>query len=281
MAPPDFPNGITLYSLGYATLKYPDLPAYPPVPVGNQIGMIQRVVSPSQQNHLVAQAASQYLTAVIEYQTSDAQTQPLLHDKTNPQYCFSTALCMLNFLNMNPDVCKRITKTSIIPDCIEKLLDPDFESAMKAVVRTGGPNYGAASFEDEFGSLLQFVSTLLLYKDEMDLPRLHELVPKLKHWKSKYKNKYIGKVTERLISQMDMDAEMIRQMRTFQTQTLVCGATGCGKRESDGLTACAACRIQRYCSREHQKKDWKYHKHICQKGLVEENTTNETAETKT
>jgi len=113
------------------------------------------------------------------------------------------------------------------------------------------------------------VSTLLLYPDHQAVhPRLKELVPKLKAWSKKYKGKFIARVSDRLVMQMAMDTTTISAMRSQQMESIVCGYTSCGKTGKD-LTACSACRLQRYCSPEHQKKDWKYHKHICNKGLVE------------
>lgn len=64
-----------------------------------------------------------------------------------------------------------------------------------------------------------------------------------------------------------MDPFLISEMRKMQAQSLCCGKVGCRKKE--GLIACGKCRIQRYCGQEHQKGDWKYHKKICVKGLVE------------
>lgn len=62
---------------------------------------------------------------------------------------------------------------------------------------------------------------------------------------------------------------MYEMMRGMQDNSLVCGVVGCGVRGKAGLTVCNGCKVQRYCGREHQKKDWKWHKLICAKGLVE------------
>jgi len=164
----------------------------------------------------------------------------------------------------------RIAKhPTLLQDIIEKLLDPNLETAMRACNRVWG-----ATFEDDFGSLLQFVSTLLLYPDHLPNPvhpRINELVPRLQNWKRTYRGstvKTISRASERLVTQIQgMDPTMIAGMRKFQKETLVCGSVGCGN-QSD-LTVCGTCKIQRYCSKEHQKKDWKYHKHICNKGLEE------------
>lgn len=70
---------------------------------------------------MIAQVASQYLTVLLEYQTSD---EPTLHDRSLPQYYLSTALILLDFLNTSPDVCKRIVaRPEIVNSVIEKLLD--------------------------------------------------------------------------------------------------------------------------------------------------------------
>lgn len=219
--------------------------------------------------------ASQYVDSLIAYQISD---EPTLHDPNDPQYYLSTALCLLNFLTSSPDVCKRVaTEPAIINGVIEKLLAPDFVANMKKVVRPSG-NYGIppAKFDDDFGTLLQFVSTMLLYKVELGSslhPRVKELVPKLKEWKKTYKNsptKTIRNASERLVDQIEAtDSMMATMMRKMQEQGLVCGVATCNVTEASQLTVCSTCKIQRYCGRDHQKADWKYHKHICKKGLVE------------
>lgn len=254
------------HSIGYAALKYPELPPELPVPLGNQIGVLQR--SPlSGQIRIMAQVASQYLPALLEYQYSDA---PELHDPTNSQYYFSNAFCLLNYLSSQPDVAIRLSKhPRILSDTIEKLLIPDIEAKMKACTRIGG-----ATFEADFGSILQFVSTLLLRKgpatenDEPIHPKINELVPKLRAWQRKYRGKYIGKVSERLAGQIENpDPNAVATVTENQNDSLVCGYILCGNKKD--MLACGTCKIQRYCSQEHQKKDWKNHKHICNKGLVE------------
>lgn len=273
MAPPTFPNGMSLYTIGFAALKYPALPPPPiNVPLANQVGVLQRQ-PPAAQNHMVAQIASQYLPVLLEYQTSDASA---LHDPSLPQYYFSTAICLLNFLNMNPDVCKRIAAhPTLLNNIIEKLLAPDFVDGMKSVQRPGGAHFPAATFDDDFGSVLQFLSTMLLYRDEMAAlhPRINELIPKLRVWKQTYRHssvRTISRAAERLVDQIQgMDPTSIAMMRSMQDQALVCGVSSCRVGGASRLTACGGCRIQRYCGREHQKLDWKYHKHICNKGLQE------------
>ncbi|PMD41235.1 hypothetical protein L207DRAFT_511150 [Hyaloscypha variabilis F] len=274
MAPPTFPNGLTLYTIGFAALRYPALPPPPiNVPLGNIVGALQ-LVPPPAQNHMVAQIASQYVNALIEYQTSDEAT---LHDPSLPQYYMSTALILLNFLTGNPDVCKRAAQhPALLNDVVEKLLAPDFEDRMKAVVRPPGPRgIPPAKFDDDFGTLLQFVSTMLLYRAEIVglHPRINELIPKLREWKRTYRNsptKTIKNASERLVDQIQgMDPTMVAMMRRMQETGLVCGVTSCRVSGAERLTVCKACKIQRYCGREHQKADWKYHKHICNKGLVE------------
>ncbi|RDW74953.1 hypothetical protein BP6252_06095 [Coleophoma cylindrospora] len=270
MAPPSFPQGMTLRTIGYAALKYPDLAAELPVPLVNQIGALQRVGG-EHQDHMIAQLGSQYLTALLEFQVSE---NALLHDPSSSQYYFSTALSLLNFLTTSPDVCIRIAKhPAVVHDVVEKLLDPNVEATMRACDRSSGPQFPPATFEDDFGSLLQFVSTILLYVDQPETlhPRISELIPKCQTWAKTYKNsrvRTIANAASRLVMQIQgMDPAMKAQLKTVQAASLLCGATGCGKRSD--LTACAGCKIQRYCGREHQKKDWKFHKHICNKGLEE------------
>lgn len=81
MAPPNFPNGLNLYSIGYATLKYPELAPGIPVPLGNIIGALQHQPM-SAQNHQVSQIASQYVDTLIAYQVGDDVS---LQDKSSPQ----------------------------------------------------------------------------------------------------------------------------------------------------------------------------------------------------
>ena len=254
------------HSIGYAALKYPELPPELPVPLGNQIGVLQR--SPmSGQVRIMAQIASQYLPALLDYQYSDAVE---LHDPANSQYYFSNTVCLLNYLASQPDVAIRLSKhPRILSDTIEKLLVPTIEADMKACTRIGG-----ATFDADLGSMLQFVSTLLLRKgpatanDESVHPRINELVPKLRAWQRKYRGKYIAKVSERLADQIENpDPEVVAAVTEGQNESLVCGYTLCGNKRD--MLACGACKIQRYCCQEHQKKDWKNHKHICNKGLVE------------
>jgi len=163
----------------------------------------------------------------------------------------------------------RIAKErKVMHDVVEKLLDPDLEKKMKPCKRLMG-----ARFEDDLGSMLQFVSTMLLYSDQSEgpiHPRLAELIPTLKAWKKKYSGIFIGKVSTRLIPQIEgpTHPSTIAAMTERQGESLVCGVVECRKKKD--LVACGSCKIQRYCGPEHQKKDWKYHKHICNKGLVEE-----------
>ncbi|KAG4435032.1 hypothetical protein IFR05_009488 [Cadophora sp. M221] len=146
---------------------------------------------------------------------------------------------------------------------------------MRDVVRPSLGSFPPAGFAEDFGSVLQFLSTMLLYSAEMPSlhPQIKDLIPKLKEWKKTYRNshvKTIQNVCERMVGQINgMDPEMIAMMRKFQEEALVCGVVSCGVKGSTGLTVCATCKIQRYCGRDHQKADWKYHKHICKKGLGE------------
>jgi hypothetical protein len=143
------------------------------------------------------------------------------------------------------------------------------EKDMRAceATRTGG-----MTFEADLGTLLQFVSTILLRKEflpEPVHPRIQELVPKLRAWKRKYSGKFIGRVAERLADQiaspesLDLDA-----VKEAQGGNVVCGYASCGVKKE--LLVCGQCKVQRYCSTEHQKKDWKFHKKICNKGLIDE-----------
>ncbi|KAI9050970.1 hypothetical protein LZ554_005080 [Drepanopeziza brunnea f. sp. 'monogermtubi'] len=80
-APPKFPNGLNLYHIGFAALKYPELAPRLPVPLSNII-------------------ASQYLDTLMAQQTSrDVAT---LNDSASDQYYFSRPLFLLNFLTANP-----------------------------------------------------------------------------------------------------------------------------------------------------------------------------------
>lgn len=275
MAPPSFPNGISLYSIGYAALKYPLLPPPTPIPLTNQIGALQHEPSASQ-NHQISQIASQYLPELLEYQTSPNE---LLSDPKSPQYYFSTVLMLLNFLNTNPDVCRRVIEHkdgALIHGIVEKMLVPTFVDDMKKAERPVNM-FMPASFEDEFGSLLQFLSTLLLHVNKMtDMhPRIKELVPKLRTWKLAYKRsgvRTISNASDRLVQQIQgtMPRMMMQPVKAMQNKMLVCGVRTCHIGGQDDTVVCSVCRIQRYCGPEHQKMDWKYHKKLCCKGLVEE-----------
>ena len=170
MAPPNLPNGISLHDIGFAALKYPALPAAPyNVPLTNMVGALQRQQTAAQ-NHTITQIASQFLTSLIEYQISD---EPTLRDPDLPQYYFSTALHLLNFLSGSPDVSKRIAANPILVNgVIEKLLADDFVTNMKNIRRPMVGGFPAAEFEADFGCVLQFVSTMLLYRDVMESLRL-------------------------------------------------------------------------------------------------------------
>lgn len=197
-----------------------------------------------------------------------------MKDPNSPQYYFSTALCLLNCLNSNPDVGIRIAQhPTIFNDIVEKMLSPSFEDKMRAAPRPAPPGIPPATFEDDFGSLIQFLSTTMLYDEHMASkhPRLDELIPQLRAWNRTYADsrvRTIATASERLIAQIQgTNRGMSAGAREVSARSTVCGYERCGKRK--GLTACASCRVQRYCGREHQKIDWKYHKHICNKGLVE------------
>ena len=117
---------------------------------------------------------------------------------------------------------------------------------------------------------------MLLYKEEMGEvhPRIAELVPLCKTWMKTFKNsptRTIKAASERLVDQIPgLDPEMITMMREMQNKYIVCGVASCGITGKDKLTVCGTCKMQRYCGRDHQKADWKYHKNICAKGLKEE-----------
>lgn len=217
----------------------------------------------------MVQIASRFLPAFFAYQTS---SDPHLNDETDAQYWFSSVLCVLNFLSSNLDVGRKMAKEgTIVAGVIDKLLDPDVERKMKACERRMG-----ARFEDDFGSMLQFVSTLMLYSSTLS-PRTQELVPRCKEWEGRYRGKFIQKVSQRLRGQIEeIDPFYVGMVKAMQKETLVCGVAECRVLEKEGLVACARCTMQRYCGGEHQKKDWKWHKAICTKGLGESVTSGET-----
>lgn len=245
---------------GIKLTQIPDLP----IPLGNQLGVLQRQPL-AVQARLMPVVASQLLPSLLAYQLSSAEEAPSLHDPKNAQFYFSDAFALINWLTSNPDAGVRVAKDPhMLKDTIEKLLRPDIETDMKPLERRGG-----ATFEADFGSMLQFVSTILIREEHLPSPphpRIQELIPKLKAWKKKYRGRYISKVSDRLIDQLEgnVDLAMVRESQMGQ---LVCGYVGCTK--SKNLSACGQCQLQRYCSTEHQKGDWKHHKTICNKGLVE------------
>ena len=154
-------------------------------------------------------------------------------------------------------------------DTIEKLLDPNIVNDMKACTRSGG-----ASFQADFGTMLQFVSTIMLYPDHLPNPlhpRINDLVPRLRGWKGEVRGTFIDTVASRLADQIsNPDPTIIEMMRDMQGNFLVCGLISCTKKKD--MMSCGKCKIQ-YCCVKHQKADWKVHKKICEKGLVEEEST--------
>ncbi|KAH8599250.1 hypothetical protein B0O99DRAFT_591116 [Bisporella sp. PMI_857] len=259
---------MTLHTIGYAALKYPDLPSELPISLGQQVGVLQRQPAVPTQCRMMAQIGSQYINSLLEYLYSDA---PALKDTTSSQYYSSDAFMLLNWLTSNPDVAARVAKhPNLLHDVIEKLLDPEIESKMKACSR----NLQATSFEADFGNMLQFVSTILLVPEHLPdpvHPRISELVPKLKAWKRKYSGHYLGRFSDRLIGQIEQPGSGAHPRGSQKEQLVICGYSGCSKQND--LVLCGACKIERYCSTEHQKKDWKFHKTYCNKGLIEEDDT--------
>jgi len=259
------PQGMSLHSIGYAALKYPDLPEELPVPLMNQLGALQHSPVIPIQARAMAQIASQYLPTLLEYLSSDA---PIINDQSSSQYYCGAAFALTNWMTSNSDVAIRVAKEQkLFSATVDKLLLPDIEEKMKACSR----NSSETSFESDFGGMMQFLSTLLLYPEHLPTPphpRLSELVPKLRGWKRKYKGGFVGRVAERLADQIESpDPVSSMMVRETQVSQLMCGYTGCSG--SKDMELCGACKLQRYCCTEHQKKDWKYHKHICNKGLVE------------
>lgn len=250
-----YPDGVSLYQVGFAALRYPELAPGFPIPLSNLIGGLQRTPIPIQQRS-IAQLGSQYLQTLLEYQYSDA---PALHDPSSDQYYFSSAMQLLNYLSGNPDIAEQMYKhPNLLRDTIEKVLLPDIEEKIT---------------EASLGSALQTISTLLLQDTDctakQDYPRLKDLEARLKLWKRKYRGKYIAKVSERLLDdQLKQPNRLMNQMmiKVIREQ-LRCGYTACNN--NCDMSLCGGCRVQRYCCQEHQKKDWKWHKMICKKGLVE------------
>ncbi|TVY33613.1 hypothetical protein LSUB1_G007670 [Lachnellula subtilissima] len=260
MAAKLYPQGMTLHSIGYAALKYPELPPELPIPLGNQLGVLQRTPLPIQ-IRIMAHVASQYLPALLEYQYSDA---PHLHDPTSSQYWCSDAFTLINWLTSNPDAAVAVAKhPSLFADTFSKLLNPNILTEMKACTRVGG-----ASFEADFASMLQFVSTILLRKEHLPSPphpQLQDLVPKLKAWKRKYGGQFIGRVSDRLADQIKSpDNADFAMVMSAQNQNLVCGFVGC--EEKMNLNACARCKMQRYCRQAHQKSDWGFIRKYVRRG---------------
>lgn len=258
-----YPQSMSLHTIGYAALKYPELPPELPIPFGNQLGVMQRTPLSSQIRSM-SQIASQYLPALLEYQYSD---NPLLRDPKSSQYYCSDAFLLVNWLTSNPDVATRVAKhPQLAHDIIERLLNPTIEADMKACTWSSGTTWDAG-----LGSMLQFVSTILLWHDSQEPvhPRIKELVPKFKAWNRTYREKFISKVSDRLADQIaSPEALDLGMVKASQKEHLVCGYILCGNKKD--MNACGQCRIQRYCSTDHQKKDWKNHKKICCKGLAEE-----------
>lgn len=143
----------------------------------------------------MAQVASQYLPTLLEYLSSDA---PVINDPSSAQYYAGAAFSLVNWMTSNPDVAARVAKEQkLFTSTVDKLLLPDIEEKMKACSRP--PN--EPTFESDFGSMMQFVSTIFLYSEHLPSPphpQLSELVPKLRVWDRKYKGKFVGKVADRV-----------------------------------------------------------------------------------
>lgn len=131
-------------------------------PFGNQLGGLQRLPI-TQAHRVMPQIASQYLSALLAYQY-DREAAPLVFDITSSQYYLSDALCLINYLTSNPDAAVTVAKhPRLLTDVVEKILAPGFEERMRAAPR----NMGSTTFEGDLGTVLQFVSTLLLCPDHI------------------------------------------------------------------------------------------------------------------
>jgi hypothetical protein len=179
----------------------------------------------------------------------------------------------VNWLCNQPDVATKVAEhPQLTHDIVEKLLVPDVEEKMKGCERIWG-----ATFDTDFGFMLQFLSTMLLFSTKPLTevhPRINDLVPKLKKWKKTYRNspvETISKASDRLVDQIEGlnpgHASLVKETLVNQ---LVCGYLACHVQGDASMKKCGQCTLTRYCSVEHQRKDWKNHKHICNKGLVEE-----------
>lgn len=253
--PVQYPQGITLHSLGYAALKSPELAPELPIPFSTQLGVLQRSPMEAQQR-MMAQIGSQYLPALLEHECGNDAASDLSASSGAPR--FSDAMTLINYLSSNPDIAGHLWKhPTIFQNILDKLLIPEIDTIWS---------------ENSLGSALQFISTLLIQDSEEKAmtvyPGLKELPPHLRTYLRKYRGKYVAKVSERLKDQLKSANPTMKKMILEVTRSqLRCGYVMCSNNED--MRLCGSCGVQRYCCPEHQKKDWKFHKTICIKGLVE------------
>lgn len=140
---------------------------------------------------MVTPIASQFLTTLIEFQCSD---DAQLNAPSSPQYYFSTALCVLEYLSCNVDVVKRIAAhPTLMHRVIDRLLQPDFETGMRAAYPKPVPPFSPTPFDEHFCKYLNFILVIMLYQyPEVMHPRFRELEPKLLGWTRKYR-KFLSK----------------------------------------------------------------------------------------
>ncbi|KAJ7902792.1 hypothetical protein B0H14DRAFT_2667701 [Mycena olivaceomarginata] len=128
------------------------------------------------------------------------------------------------------------------------------------------------------GNAVQLLSTLCThFINETDRDRVvsHEtqqkLLPILTVWSHRYTGQFLGDVSLRMIAYMSKATKLdeeFNKVRKLYKNWDVCGLPSCSIRKN--LKVCGKCQTVRYCSSDHQRKDWSanggsFHKEFCHK----------------
>ncbi|KAJ7471900.1 hypothetical protein FB451DRAFT_1251353 [Mycena latifolia] len=115
------------------------------------------------------------------------------------------------------------------------------------------------------GSAIQLLSTLCThFINEPDRNTVisretqRKLLPILKVWSRRYDRQFLGDVSLRMVAYMSQVARLdqdFNKVRKSYKNWEVCGLPSCSVRKE--LKVCATCQTVRYCSVDHQRKDWR------------------------
>ncbi|KAH8590916.1 hypothetical protein B0O99DRAFT_285062 [Bisporella sp. PMI_857] len=187
------------------------------------------------------------------------------------KYWCPEALYLLNFLVMNPDVAKIVAQQGrILEGVVDKLCENNLikkmaESVPKRKLET-------ATAINDITWMVIFVRRVLLFPYYIANITIFDKYPlllkNLEQWQAGHVGSVLAAEALRLQHTIERPEDYtIRNVREGTERSLMCGYKKCGYKIF--MEKCARCMVQRYCSTEHQKKDWKYHKHYCDIGLVD------------